>query len=132
MRRFPAASHQVHPPVAAALCSRDATIRTMYAVLTQWEVSPFQPSIPEGGRADTIAVHPLEDDIIFVASSTGGLFRSGDRGLHWKHVDSLPAYGNAVAFLPADPDILIATARPDFHTANYGGIWRSLDAMPGS
>ena len=77
----------------------------------RFEVSEFQPNIPNGGRADTIAVHPTNDNTILVASESGGLFRSTDRGHTWLHVDSLPViWTRAVAFLPANPDVIIVTA----------------------
>jgi len=93
-----------------------------------WQLSEFQPDILNGGRANTIAVHPTNNDIIIVASDSGGLFRSIDRGATWQHIDGLPNHlTQAVAFVPADPTILIATASQDYRTANGGGIWRSTD-----
>jgi photosystem II stability/assembly factor-like uncharacterized protein len=91
-------------------------------------LTEFQPDIVNGGRANTIAVHPTNNDVIFVASETGGLFRSSDHGTTWKHVDGLPEYVTpSVAFVPADPNILIATVGDDTRVANGGGIWRSAD-----
>ena len=88
----------------------------------------FQPNVRNGGRVNTIAVHPADNNIILVASESGGLFSSNDRGATWRHVDGLPAYAMAsVAFLPADPNIVIATTGEDFRAANGGGIWRSTN-----
>ena len=33
-----------------------------------WKLEEFQPDIPFGGRADTIAVNPSDNRIMFVAS----------------------------------------------------------------
>ena len=55
-----------------------------------WSIREFQPDIANGGRANTIAVNPSNNDIIIVASESGGLFRSTNRGTTWHHVDSLP------------------------------------------
>ena len=93
-----------------------------------WVLSEFQPDINPGGRPNTIAVNPANNDIIIVASESGGLFRSMNRGRNWSHVDSLPAFSTgAVAFVPADPNVVIATTGEDFKVANGGGIWRSTD-----
>lgn len=94
----------------------------------RWTVSEFQPDIPNGGRGNTIAVNPANNNIILVASESGGLFRSTDRGLTWTHVASLPEYSmGGVAFVPADPTVVIATTNEDFRTNNGGGIWRSTN-----
>ncbi|MEO8034908.1 MAG: hypothetical protein ABI837_10805, partial [Acidobacteriota bacterium] len=96
--------------------------------ITFWDLSENQPDIEQGGRANTIAVNPADHDRIFVASESGGLFKSVDRGLHWTHVDSLPAYfTQSVAYLPSSPDILLVSTKADFKSNNGGGIWRSAD-----
>ena len=94
-----------------------------------WVLSAMQPDIKEGGRADTIAVNPTDDKTILVVSESGGMFRSADRGGTWVHVDTLPVFQtNAVAYLPSNPSIVIATAEADYGTANGGGIWRSTNS----
>ena len=94
-----------------------------------WSLKEFQPNIPNGGRANAIAVNPTNSNVMLVASETGGLFRTADGGITWTHVDSFLPYGmGAVTYLTADPNIVIATAGEGFLTANAGGIWRSTDA----
>jgi photosystem II stability/assembly factor-like uncharacterized protein len=96
----------------------------------RWTLSEFQPEIKAGGRANGIAVHPTRDSEIFVASESGGLFHSRDRGLTWRHVDSLPCYTlSTVAFLPGDPSILLVATRDDldFKATGGGGVWRSTN-----
>lgn len=93
-----------------------------------WSLEEHQPDIPQGGRANTIAVHPTDNNIMLVASETGGLFQTTDRGVTWSHIESfLPYATGAVVYLPSRPDIVIATASADFAVANGGGIWRSTD-----
>jgi hypothetical protein len=92
--------------------------------ISHWEFTELKPNIREGGRANTIAVHPKNNKSILVASESGGLFKSEDGGETWQHVDDLPVfYTNAVAFVPSD--IVIVTASEDFSASNRGGIWRS-------
>src|ERR1051326_8455237 len=99
-----------------------------FAQFFGWRIREFQPDVPNGGRASTISVNPANNDVILVASESGGLFRSINRGATWRHVDALPEYStNAVAFVPADPNTIIATTGEDFRSANGGGIWRTTD-----
>ena len=91
---------------------------------SDWTMAEFQPNIPNGGRANTIAVKPKQNDIILVASESGGLFKTTDGGGSWKHVDRLaPYFTNAVAFVPGDPKVVIVTTSEDFSQPNQGGIW---------
>lgn len=86
------------------------------------------PYIDNGGRTEAIAIHPTNEKIIYVASSSGGLFRSVDAGASWQHVYYLPSYAvTDVEFSPDDPKILIATAAVGFAANTTGGIWRSDD-----
>ena len=98
------------------------------ALLRGWFLSEFQPDIPNGGRANTIAVHPANDNVLFVTSESGGLFRSSDGGSTWQHVDGLPQFlTNAVTFVPSNPNIVLVTTSEDTAKTNDGGIWRSAD-----
>ncbi len=91
-------------------------------------VDYFQPSVAQGGRAVAVAVHPTDDRRMFVASETGGLFRTADRGRSWAHVRSLTTQWLwDVEYAPDDPDVVIAVAGADYREPNGGGIWRSID-----
>lgn len=83
----------------------------------------------QGGRANGIAVDPANNNVIYVASETGGLFKSTDRGLHWAHLDSLPLYRlGTVALVPGNPQTVIVTSiDTGFPAASAGGVWRSTD-----
>jgi photosystem II stability/assembly factor-like uncharacterized protein len=97
------------------------------AQLIDWTLEEFQPNIPFGGRANTIAVNPTDNRTMFVASEAGGLFVTTDGGITWSHVETLSAYYmSAVAYVTSD--ILLATATDWFSAGNdSGGIWRSAD-----
>src|SRR5438094_10620473 len=111
--------------ISAFLLSLLLLVPTAFA---GWSISEMQPDIAQGGRANSISVHPVTSDTILVASDSGGLFRSTDRGTTWRHIDGLPEFRTrAVAYLPADPNIVIATTRRDFKRVGGGGIWRSAD-----
>lgn len=92
---------------------------------TTWAISENQLDIQEGGRVNTVAVNPMDPNQLIVASETGGLFRSADRGFHWTHVDNFPdVFTQSVAYLPSNPRVIFVTAKADFSTAG-GGLWRT-------
>jgi hypothetical protein len=87
-----------------------------------------QPKVPEGGRAVAIAVRPDNDQRMIVASETGGLFRTGDGGITWTHIDGFPShFAYDVAYASFGSNIVIATTRSRYRAVNDGGIWRSID-----
>ena len=88
-----------------------------------------------GGQAiHTVVPHPTDPDIVTVAMSTGGVYRTHDRGESWQphnsgiRTDFLPnqeppEFGQCVhkvAVDAQDPDIMYAQ--------NHGGVYRSNDA----
>jgi len=73
---------------------------------------PFQPKICAGGRAEALTVSPANDQLMLVASETGGLFRSEDGGHFWFHVsENLSYHFTDVAFHPENDRIAVASAR---------------------
>lgn len=96
--------------------------------ITYWTVAENQLRVEEGGRANTIAVNPYNREQMFVASDTGGLWRTNDRGLQWSRVDSLPViFTQAVVYHPLIQNLVLVTAKADFKSHNGGGLWRSTD-----
>src|SRR5439155_18099997 len=89
---------------------------------------PAQPNIPNGGRAVAVAVDPTNADRIVVASETGGLFRSTNRGVDWTQVSGGATFGFAdVAHLPSDANVVVAAAQGDMRVTSRGGMWRSTN-----
>lgn len=96
-------------------------------------VQEFPPDLPEklgdipldGGRVQSIAVHPLSPGGFLVANQFGGVWKSNDGGASWYHVLSAVSAMD-VAF---DPDGVhaLATLARDTGVVNGGGIWRSAD-----
>jgi photosystem II stability/assembly factor-like uncharacterized protein len=88
----------------------------------------MQPAIVNGGRAVSVSRHPFNDNNVIVASESGGLFRSTNGGINWSQVSgSTTFWFNDVKYYTANPNIIIATANPDWKVSNGGGIWRSTD-----
>ncbi|MEA2462790.1 MAG: hypothetical protein QOJ98_537, partial [Acidobacteriota bacterium] len=97
-------------------------------VAPNWSVEESQPPLAQGGRTNSVAVNPLDRNLMLAASDSGGLFRSLDAGTTWRHLGGLPVvYTQSVAYLPADPAIVLVSAKADFKTVNGGGVWRSTD-----
>ena len=119
--------------IATAVCILIALFVPVHAFpqekfVTFWHLSEHPPDIIQGGRANSIAIHPQNRDEMLVASDTGGLFKSTDGGLHWTHVDSLPVmFTQSVVYLPANPGVILVSAKIDFKTNSGGGVWRSED-----
>jgi uncharacterized repeat protein (TIGR01451 family) len=94
-------------------------------------VIAFQPNIKWGGRSVAIDVNPANRLEAIAASESGGLFKTTDNGITWRHLDNLPPFMMAdVKYSPNDPRIVIATSMADssrLRTDNKGGIWRSTD-----
>ncbi|MFZ5979268.1 MAG: thrombospondin type 3 repeat-containing protein [Candidatus Zixiibacteriota bacterium] len=84
------------------------------------------------GRICDIAVHPDYPDTIYVASSSGGLFKSVDGGASWTSIfdnEGSPALG-AVAIDPTNPDIIyLGTGEPNPRNSSYegDGVYKSID-----
>ena len=93
-----------------------------------WSIAEAQPDVNQGGRASTITIDPTNPLLMLVASESGGVFRSTNGGNTWQHVDALPQYRMmGIRFLPASPNVVLATVETDWHTTNQGGIWRSTN-----
>jgi hypothetical protein len=92
------------------------------------QVTQKQPNIPNGGRAVAIAVDPTDANSIVVASESGGLFKSTNRGLNWTQVSgSITFWFTDVTYVPANHNVIIATANADTRVVSGGGIWRSTN-----
>ncbi len=95
----------------------------------QCNIYNIPSEISWGGRTMSLAVHPTNEQIIWAASESGGLFYTTNGGDIWRHVDSVPFATNDVEICPIDPNVIIATTRLDTRVSNSGaGIWVSRDA----
>jgi photosystem II stability/assembly factor-like uncharacterized protein len=92
------------------------------------ELEQIPNGIEKGGRAVAIAVRPGNDDEMIVASETGGLFATEDRGDTWRHASYDTTFNfSDVEYLPSLPDVVVASAHRDTRVLSGGGIWRSAD-----
>ncbi len=96
---------------------------------------PHRPKWEPGGGGlclHTILLHPTDRNKMYVAISTGGVYRTDDGGQTWRAVnkgisaeflpDKYPEFGQCVhkvAMHPSQPDRLFLQ--------NHGGLFRSID-----
>ncbi len=109
--------------LSIALCVPPATDAQAQRI-RYWSLFENQLNIPNGGRANTIALYPGNPDRMLVASESGGLFYSADAGLTWTHIDTLDVTSTqSVVYKPTNSNVLYASAKADFKTNNGGGVW---------
>src|SRR6185295_9160822 len=97
--------------LAVVYCFAVSPVHAQRIFFRGWGVGEFQPDVKQGGRANGIAVNPANNNVIYVASESGGLFKSNDRGVHWTHNDNLPLYKlGTVALVPGIPQTVLVTA----------------------
>ncbi len=88
-----------------------------------------------GGRVTDVAIAPDNDDHLYVATATGGIFRSYDAGANWTPIfDEVtkPSIGD-IAIAPSNPQIIYAGTGEANGSATDGayfgdGVYRSNDA----
>jgi sugar lactone lactonase YvrE len=82
-----------------------------------------------GGRATALATTP--DGTWFAGTADGGVWRSTDRGEHWKPVfDSMPTLSiGALAVNPADGSLWVGTGEANLSQDSYAGtgVYRSAN-----
>lgn len=81
-----------------------------------------------GGRAVAVTYDPSNNDNVWVATETGGVFHSTNGGYGWTHVDSLPFECFDIKICPSNRKIIVATFARDYRAENGAGIWLSTDA----
>lgn len=106
-------------------------VPTHAQIPTYWSISENQLPTKEGGRVNSIAIDPEHPNERYVASDSGGLFKTTDWGAHWEHVKTLPViFTQSVVIIPSrssSPNVVLVSAKADFKVRNGGGVWRSTD-----
>jgi photosystem II stability/assembly factor-like uncharacterized protein len=82
------------------------------------------------GRANTIAIHPTNPDIVLIGFASGGVWRTTDNGKNWTPIfenQQTMAIGD-VAFAPSNPNIIyVGTGDPNITGYPFigNGIYKS-------
>ena len=86
-----------------------------------------------GGRGTSVEISPVDDQVFYFGSASGGLWKSEDAGQFWECIsDGQINVGSigAVAISPSNPDIMyVGTGEPQMrHDVSYGdGVYKSTD-----
>lgn len=99
---------------------------------SDWElVGPLNT----GGRVTDVIIAPDNDDHLYVATATGGIFRSYDRGVNWIPIfdDQAKLSIGDIAIAPSNSQIIYAGTGEANGSATDGayfgdGVYRSEDA----
>lgn len=96
---------------------------------TQWQ--PLQSGLPAGAAATSLTAGPISASVParpLVATTTKGLYRSGDSGTTWTSATGIPASVTATTatFDPLDPSVVYAGA--DMGGSTGGALLRSTDS----
>jgi hypothetical protein len=101
------------------------------AQLEAFEARPIGPAVT-GGRVTDLAGIPDRPSVLYVATASGGLWKTTNRGHSWTPLfDDMPVstFGD-VALAPSDPDIVYAGTgeQNNRQSASWGdGVYRSDD-----
>ena len=88
-----------------------------------------------GGRITSIALHPTNQNIIYIGASVGGVWKSEDGGVTWAVIFEEPGALSigSIAISPSDPTIIYVGTGEANSSATSGaffgnGMYKSIDA----
>ena len=106
------------------------------AAITEAQLEAFRPRLigpaVTGGRVHDVEALPHDPSTIFVASASGGLWKTTNRGHTWRNVFSdqgVSTFGD-VAIAPSDPNVVYAGTgeQNNRQSSSWGdGVYRSDD-----
>lgn len=120
----------------AGLAAPAAAQQSQAAPITEADLQAFAPReigpAVTGGRIADLAADPSDPSILWVASASGGIWKTENRGHTWTPLtDDFPvsAFG-AIALAPSDPEIVYIGSgeQNNRQSTNWGnGVYRSTD-----
>ena len=120
----------------AALALASPVLRAQQAITSE-DLAAFTPRhvgpALTGGRIHDVEALPYDPSTIYIASASGGLWKSVNRGITWTNLwEQMPVstFGD-LAIAPSDPDILYAGTgeQQNRQSTSWGnGVYRSDDA----
>ncbi len=85
---------------------------------------------PYGARVFTIAIHPFEDQVIYIGTIENGIYKTTDGGADWFHLDTDVINGamRVIKIHPFGPDTIYAsTTNGVFKSTDAGLNWSRFD-----
>ncbi len=83
------------------------------------------PTTTASGRTISIAVDPSDEDLVYVGTAQGGLYKSTDGGTNWTRLfDSEASLAiGAIAIAPSDPStVYVGTGEHNFSADSFFGV----------
>jgi len=79
---------------------------------------------PSGGSVKTIAIHPFDNQIVYLGTISNGIYRSDNAGDSWQHLDLgiLDNTQRVIAIHPFAPETLYAATARGLFKSSDGGI----------
>lgn len=116
-------------PAAAQQAPRPAPITA--AELATFHPREIGPAVT-GGRITDISVHPDHPSTLYVATASGGVWKSTNRGVQWTPIfdDQATSTFGDVAIAPSNPEVLYAGTgeQNNRQSTSWGnGVYRSDD-----
>ena len=98
-----------------------------------WSQLKYRYVGPEGNRVSAVAGVPGDPKVYYAGAASGGIFKSGDGGVHWQPIfdDQPVASVGALAVAPSDPNVVWAGTGEPFirsHISVGWGVYKSTDA----
>jgi photosystem II stability/assembly factor-like uncharacterized protein len=84
---------------------------------------------PYDARVMTIAIHPFDNQHIYIGTIENGIYESTNGGQYWEHIDSdsLERNMRVIAIHPTGPDTMFAaTVRGIFRSNDAGETWSKV------
>jgi photosystem II stability/assembly factor-like uncharacterized protein len=84
---------------------------------------------PEAGRVNSVAIHPVNSNILYAGTASGGVFRSHDAGQTWFWRGlgiADPRIGEMVVFPPDPTKVLAATPAGVFLSTDEGSTFHQV------
>lgn len=132
-RRLAWQSRPARVKPTAGIQSATASVWTPIGPQPTRSYGPLFPNFGfNSGRINSIAISPVNSQIILVGASTGGIWRSSDGGLTFSPVSDsqVDLAVGAIAFSPSDPNVVYAGMGDMQSCCEYlgSGVLRSSDA----
>jgi len=109
--------------------------RLLLSIVALWSLSslPAQAGLnewtltgPEGGRIESLAVHPTTRTIV-LAGAYSGIHRSTDGGLTWTRISTPVIRAKQIAFDPSDPERVFARDNSTiYRSTDRGATFKAL------
>ncbi|HHM21867.1 MAG TPA: hypothetical protein ENJ20_07565, partial [Bacteroidetes bacterium] len=115
---------------------RDAWRQAKEATTTGRTAAQWEPAGPVnvGGRITALVLHPADQNIIYVGTSAGGIFKTTNKGATWTAVfeEAGAMSVGALAMAPSDPEVLYMGAGEANGSATSGaffgdGVYKTTD-----